>query len=138
MRNLASSLIIHGRIKTIESRAKVLRSLMDKLVVVSKRGTLAARRQVYRDIADEKIANKLFDQIVPGFNNRTSGFTRITKIGSRVGDGADLVIIEFVEAEKLKKETNEKQVENKAEIKEKRRESKESKPARKKAKPTTK
>lgn len=107
LRNLATSLIVNERITTTEDRAKELRKVIDRLVTLGKRGDIAARRRAGQTVQDVKILNedgsttfalqKLFDDIAPRFSDRQGGYTSIKKLGKRRGDGAELVIIEFVE-----------------------------------------
>lgn len=107
LRNLATSLIVNERITTTEDRAKELRKVVDRLVTLGKRGDIAARRRAGQTVQDVKILNedgsttfalqKLFDDIAPRFSDRQGGYTSIKKLGKRRGDGAELVIIEFVE-----------------------------------------
>ncbi|SOC42270.1 50S ribosomal protein L17 [Salinicoccus kekensis] len=107
LRDLATSLIVSERITTTEARAKELRSIVDKLITLGKRGDVTARRRAGRTVRDVQILNedgttqdalqKLFDDIAPRFEDRQGGYTSIKKLGERRGDGAELVIIEFVE-----------------------------------------
>ena len=107
LRNLATSLIVNERITTTEDRAKELRKVVDRLVTLGKRGDIAARRRAGQTVQDVKILNedgsttfalqKLFDDIAPRCSDRQGGYTSIKKLGKRRGDGAELVIIEFVE-----------------------------------------
>ncbi|TDQ51449.1 50S ribosomal protein L17 [Actinorugispora endophytica] len=96
--NLATSLFQHGRIKTTEAKAKRLRPYAEKLITLGKRGDLHARRQVLAKIADKAVVHELFTEIGPRFENRTGGYTRITKVGPRKGDNAPMAVIELVEA----------------------------------------
>lgn len=110
LRDLATDLIIHERIQTTETRAKELRSIVEKMITLGKRGDLHARRQVAQFIRREKamIKNengedtevfaiqKLFDDVAPRYTERQGGYTRIMKIGPRRGDGAPVVVIELV------------------------------------------
>lgn len=104
LRNLATSLIVHGRIETTEKKAYELRSFADKLVTLAKRGDLHARRQanaiVFNVIADDKTGQtalqKLFDEIGPKYTERNGGYTRVIKTEKRRGDAADMAYIEFV------------------------------------------
>ncbi|HIV82540.1 MAG TPA: 50S ribosomal protein L17 [Candidatus Salinicoccus merdavium] len=107
LRDLATSLIVSERITTTEQRAKELRSVADKLVTLGKRGDIAARRRAGQTVRNVEILNedgttqdalqKLFNDIAPRFEDRQGGYTSIKKLGERRGDGAELVIIEFVE-----------------------------------------
>jgi len=99
MRNMVTSLIEHGRITTTDSRAKELRKLVDRMITLGKRGDLHARRQVSAVIRTRQVVAKLFDQIGPRFKDRPGGYTRIIKLGSRLGDNASQSIIELVEEE---------------------------------------
>lgn len=96
-KNLISGLVTHGQIRTTEAKAKAIKGLVDRLVGQAKKGPLGARRNLLAFFQDKKIVNKLVDQIAPKFGSRNSGFTRIIKLGQRLGDGAMMVRIEFVE-----------------------------------------
>jgi len=96
--NLATSLFEHGRITTTEAKAKRLRPYAEKLVTFAKRGDLHARRQVMTVIRDKDVVHTLFAEIGPRYENRTGGYTRITKVGNRKGDNAPMAVIELVEA----------------------------------------
>ncbi|ABO65519.1 MULTISPECIES: 50S ribosomal protein L17 [Geobacillus] len=104
LRDLATDLIINERIETTEARAKELRSVIEKMITLGKRGDLHARRQAAAFIRNE-VANsetgqdalqKLFSDIAPRYQDRQGGYTRIMKLGPRRGDGAPMVIIELV------------------------------------------
>src|SRR4051812_45206501 len=94
----APPLFEHGRITTTEEKAKRLRPFAEKLVTFAKRGDLHARRQVMTVIRDKDVVHTLFAEIGPRYENRTGGYTRITKVGSRKGDNAPMAVIELVEA----------------------------------------
>jgi large subunit ribosomal protein L17 len=96
--NLATSLFEHGRITTTEAKAKRLRPFAEKLVTFAKRGDLHARRQVMTVIRDKDVVHSLFAEIGPRYENRSGGYTRITKVGNRKGDNAPMAVIELVEA----------------------------------------
>jgi large subunit ribosomal protein L17 len=98
LRNLATSLFEHGRIKTTEAKAKRLRPFAEKLITLGKRGDLHARRLVLAKISDKSVVHELFTEIGPRYANRSGGYTRITKIGPRKGDNAPMAVIELVEA----------------------------------------
>lgn len=103
-RDLATDLIINERIVTTHAKAKELRPIVEKLVTLSKRGDLHARRQaasfVRREIANQETnqdaIQKLFSEIGPRYEERQGGYTRILKKGPRQGDAAEMAIIEFV------------------------------------------
>jgi len=119
-RNLLSALILHGEIKTTESKAKATRRLFDRLVTKGKSGTLHARRIVAAFLNNKKAVNKLVDEIAPKFKDRPGGFTRMIRLGRRRGDDAMMVKLELVE----KPETEEKPVEKKVKKKEKKQDEK--------------
>ncbi|WP_409291000.1 50S ribosomal protein L17 [Peribacillus sp. SCS-26] len=104
LRDLATDLIVSERIETTEAKAKELRSVVEKMITLGKRGDLHARRQAAAFIRNE-VANaetgqdalqKLFADIAPRYEERQGGYTRIMKVGPRRGDGAPMVIIELV------------------------------------------
>ena len=112
-RNMASSLIQHGAIRTTEVKAKELRSFVEKLITVAKKGTLHARRQVISTLNDRLMADdegtilektvvqKLFDEVAPSYANRQGGYTRIIHLAERrIGDGGRQVVMQLVEATK--------------------------------------
>ncbi len=96
MRNMATNLVLYEKIKTTEAKAKALRPIIEKYVTVSKKGDLAARRRLIEFLYTENAVNKMMDVIGPKYKGRPGGYTRITKIGSRQGDGVQMVQIEFV------------------------------------------
>lgn len=96
--NQVCSLIAERRIKTTISKAKATRALAEKMVTLGKTGTLAARRQVLAVIKQPEQVNVLFETIAPGFAGRAGGYTRITKLGQRMSDASEMVILEWVEA----------------------------------------
>lgn len=97
--NLAKQLIEHGKIKTTDTKAKLLRPYVEKLITKAKRGTLADRRNVAKLLNDNYAVKKLFDEIGPQFADRDGGYTRIIKLGSRKGDNAPISLIAMVEEE---------------------------------------
>lgn len=97
--NLAKQLIEHGKIKTTDTKAKLLRPYVEKLITKAKRGTLADRRNVAKLLNDNYAVKKLFDEIGPQFANRDGGYTRIIKLGNRKGDNAPISLIALVEEE---------------------------------------
>ena len=106
LRDLATSLIVSERIETTEARAKEVRSVVEKLITLGKKGDLASRRNAAKTLRNVEILNedestqtalqKLFGEIAERYNERQGGYTRILKVGSRRGDGAESVIIELV------------------------------------------
>ena len=96
-KNLITALITHGQIKTTEAKAKSIRSQVDKLMTKAKKGSLHDRRQINSVLNRSKIVNTLVDQIAPK-TKRTSGFTRIVRLGRRSGDDTMMVKLEFVDS----------------------------------------
>jgi large subunit ribosomal protein L17 len=108
LRNQAEALLRHERIETTVPKAKELRPFVEKIITIAKRGvkandakgrTLTARRLVMRDIVNEDVVAKLFDQLAPRFMERPGGYTRILKLGHRRGDAAEMAQIELVGSE---------------------------------------
>jgi len=99
MRNLVTSLLLYEKIITTAAKAKELRSVAEKMVTLAKRGDLHARRQAAEVLMEEKALKKLFDTIGGRYQDRNGGYTRITKLDYRMGDGAPLAAIELVGAE---------------------------------------
>ncbi len=97
-RNMVTSLLEHGRIRTTDQRAKELRKLAAQMVTLGKRNTLHSRRLAARTIQDPGVVQKLFDEIAPGFAERHGGYTRIVKLGRRRGDNALMSMIELLPA----------------------------------------
>lgn len=96
LRNLATSLILHGRIETTLAKAKELRTFAEPLITKAKRGDLHARRLVARQIHDGDALAKLFNEIGPRYAERPGGYTRVRHLGHRAGDAAEMAIIELV------------------------------------------
>jgi len=96
LRNLATQLFEHGRIKTTETKARRVQPFAEKLITKAKRGDLHARRLVLADITAKDVVAKLFEEIAPQLADREGGYTRITKVGPRKGDNAPMAIIEIV------------------------------------------
>lgn len=95
-RNLVSDLLDYEKITTTEAKAKEVRSLAEKMITLGKEGGLSSRRQALSFIFDEKVVSKVFDDLAPRFAERPGGYTRITKLGRRLGDGAAMVRLELV------------------------------------------
>jgi large subunit ribosomal protein L17 len=96
--NLALSLFEHERLKTTETKAKLLRPFAERLITKAKKGDVHNRRQVLSTIEDRAVVHKLFAEIAPRFADRNGGYTRILKLGPRNGDGAPMALIELVES----------------------------------------
>ncbi len=95
--NMAASLIEHEQIVTTLPKAKELRSIVDKLITLGKRGDLHARRQAISRIKDVAQVKKLFDVLGPRYGERNGGYTRVMKAGFRYGDNAPMAVIELVD-----------------------------------------
>jgi large subunit ribosomal protein L17 len=99
LRNLATDLFRHERLKTTMPKARELRPYAERLITLARRDDLHARRQVLRHISDKTVVKKLFDTLGPRFAARPGGYTRALKLGPRPGDGADMAIVELVGSE---------------------------------------
>jgi large subunit ribosomal protein L17 len=97
LRGLVKDLIHHERLKTTEAKAKEIRPLAEKMITLGKDGTVHARRQALAFINDKDVVARLFDDVAPRFTTRPGGYTRIIKLGPRLGDGALMAQIELVE-----------------------------------------
>jgi large subunit ribosomal protein L17 len=97
LRNAVTSLLEHGKITTVETRAKEISSVAERMITLGKRGDLHARRQAASYLLSPAIVKRLFDTVSPKFQNRNGGYTRIIRTGFRKGDGAPLAIIELVD-----------------------------------------
>ena len=95
--NLAVAVIRYERVRTTEAKAKEVRGFVDRMILLAKRGDLAARRQLLAEMPHEPlIVDKLFGELAAKYADRNSGFTRIVKTGLRPGDAAPIVQIELV------------------------------------------
>jgi large subunit ribosomal protein L17 len=95
--NLVCALIDNKRIKTTLPKARAARSLAEKMVTLGKKGTLATRRQAISTLKQVDSVKILFDEIAPSFADRAGGYTRIIKLGRRISDGSEMVLLEWVE-----------------------------------------
>ena len=96
LRNLATSLMIHGGIETTVAKAKELRPYAEKLITLARRGDLHARRLAAQKIREREALSRLFTEIGPRFAARPGGYIRILKLGHRPGDGAEMARIELL------------------------------------------
>lgn len=96
LRNMAASLFRHDGVETTVAKAKELRPYAERLITLARRGDLHARRQVERHIKDRTVTGRLFGELGPRFASRPGGYTRIIKLGHRVGDGAEMARIELL------------------------------------------
>jgi len=96
IRNLMTSLIRHERLQTTEPKASELRREVEKLIGTARANDLHARRLVAAKLYDREVLKKLFDEIVPRYQDRPGGFTRVVKLQPRRGDGAPMAMIELI------------------------------------------
>lgn len=99
LRNQVTSLLLYEKIVTTEPKAKELRRLADQMITLAKRQDLHARRQAAAVLEDARVVKKLFDQLGGRYPDRAGGYTRITKLAFRAGDGAPMAAIELLGAE---------------------------------------
>ena len=98
-RNLITELFRHERIETTEAKAKAIRGDAEKLITLAKRGDVHSRRLAAETILDPKVTKKLFETLGPRYKERAGGYTRVFKVGPRLGDAAPVVIMELVDRE---------------------------------------
>ena len=96
LRALVTFLLENGKIKTTDTRAKEVRSLTEKMITIAKVDNLHNRRLVLAFVTKEDVVSKLFNEIAPKYADRNGGYCRITKIGPRRGDAAEMSIIELI------------------------------------------
>ena len=96
-RIMVTDLLRHGQIKTTIAKAKAIRPLTEKMVSLGKGGTLHDRRQAAAFITDKSVLKTVFDDIAPRFQERNGGYTRITRLGVRPGDAAEMALIELID-----------------------------------------
>lgn len=103
-RNLVRQLFTHDRIRTTKAKAAAIRGEAEKIITIARNsasasdaGKVAARRQVISKLGDNTTVKRLFDEVAPRFANRNGGYTRVVKLGPRLGDSAEMVILELVE-----------------------------------------
>jgi large subunit ribosomal protein L17 len=95
--NLAGSLIEHGRIKTTEAKAKAVKPFAEQMITLGKRGDLHSRRLALAELRSQLVVHQLFAEVAPRFADRPGGYTRIVKLGPRLGDAAEMVYLELVD-----------------------------------------
>lgn len=113
--NLVASLFEHKQVRTTLAKAKEGRRYAERCITFGKKGTVGARRHVYKFIPRRNIVQMLFDEIAPAFEDRAGGYTRIIKLGRRSGDNAEIVILELVGYEGTQLEKQHKAAEKRAE-----------------------
>lgn len=103
-KNLLSALFTHGEIQTTEAKAKAIKGIADKLIARAQAGTLPARRLISQFFGRRDVANRLVDEVAPAMKDRTSGFTRIIRLGKRMGDDSMMVKMELITKPVVKEE----------------------------------
>ena len=98
LRNLATSLLKHGRITTTLAKAKDLRGVVEPMVTKAKVDNVHNRRWAYNYIYEKPVVHRLFTEIAPRYANRPGGYTRVIKLGNRANDAAPMAIIELVDS----------------------------------------
>ena len=99
IRNMVTSLLEHEQITTTDAKAKEVRRWADRMITLGKRGDLHARRQALSVIRSREVAAKLFSELAERYKDRPGGYTRVMKRGVRVGDAAEVSIVELVDSE---------------------------------------
>src|SRR5947208_14756497 len=95
--NLTGALIEHGRIKTTVTKAKAVKPIAERMITLGRRGDMHARRQAVAFLRSKDIVHKLFSEVGPAFAERPGGYLRITRIGPRPGDSAEMAYLELVD-----------------------------------------
>jgi large subunit ribosomal protein L17 len=95
--NLAGALIQHGRIETTVTKAKAVKPFAEQMITLGKRGDLHARRQALAELRSRDVVETLFDDVAPRFAERPGGYSRIVRIGPRLGDAAEMAYLELVD-----------------------------------------
>lgn len=103
LRNLTTSVVLEERIITTVPKAKAVQPIVENMITLAKRDTLHTRRQAAAFLQTPKSVQKLFDTLGARFGQRTGGYTRITRLGNRRGDGAELAMLELVGSELVKR-----------------------------------
>ena len=96
LRALVTFLLENGKIETTVTRAKEVRAMAEKYITLAKTNTLASKRQAWAFITKEDVVAKLYNEIAPKYADKNGGYCRITKIGPRRGDAAEMAIIELI------------------------------------------
>lgn len=118
LRNLVTNVIERERVTTTLARARAARPLVERIITLGKRDTLHSRRQAAQFLMTVAATKKLFDTLAPRFAARNGGYTRVVRVGFRIGDGAELAILELIGSELKKKEKKGRKAEKPEEKKE--------------------
>jgi large subunit ribosomal protein L17 len=104
-KNLVTDLLRYEHIQTTEQKAKEIRGMAERVITLGKDGTIHARRQALRFVTDSEVVDRVFTVYGPRYATRPGGYTRIVKLGRRLGDGADVAIIELLKEESAARTT---------------------------------
>ena len=96
LRQQVTDFLDYGRMETTVTRAKEIAPLAEKMISLGKKNTLASRRQALEFITREDVVTKVFEKTAPGYSERNGGYTRITRVGPRRGDAAEIAVLELV------------------------------------------
>lgn len=96
LRNLASSILIYEKVKTTKAKAKAVKPMVEKLITASKNGDLTSRRKLIEVLPQKMAVKKAMEVLGPRYKERPGGYTRIVKLGTRQGDGAEIAQIELI------------------------------------------
>ena len=96
LRAMVTFLLENGKLETTVTRAKEVQAMAEKYITIGKDNTLASKRQALSFITKEDVVKKLFEEIAPSYASRNGGYTRVTRIGPRRGDAAEMAVIELV------------------------------------------
>ncbi len=96
LRAMVTFLLENGKLETTVTRAKEVQAMAEKYITIGKDNTLASKRKALSFITKEDVVKKLFDEIAPSYASRNGGYTRVTRIGPRRGDAAEMAVIELV------------------------------------------
>jgi large subunit ribosomal protein L17 len=113
LRSLATSLFRHKRIRTTLAKAKETRSFAETLITKARKNDLHSKRQVMSEIHDKEVVKELFGDILEKIGDRAGGYTRVIKLGKRIGDAADIAILELVDFNEVMKAKDEEKKEQK-------------------------
>lgn len=119
MRSLSTSLLKHKRIKTTLAKAKETRSFVEPLITKARKNDLHSKKLVMDQIKDKEVVKELFGEIIPKIGERAGGYTRVVKLGNRIGDAASMAIIELVDYNDVSNQKAEERRDKKAVKKEK-------------------
>jgi large subunit ribosomal protein L17 len=97
LHGLVRSMVVTGHVQTTITRAKEAQPLIEKMITLTKANTVTSRRRAYRTLRDETLVKKLFDEVGPRFSDKRSGYTRITRVGTRRGDAVTVARIEYAD-----------------------------------------